>query len=226
MSRDRYDESYDMMRAVRDRRFKYIRNCRPDLPYLLWIPYRNRHPIMEELWRLHLAGELDGVQSLIFRNGRPVEELYDTQADPHEISNLAGDPACAAELERLRRALDDWRAEVGDMGEIPEAEMVRRWYPDGEQPRTAAPVFVPITADAPGREVSEGGSFAGPLLVQLHCATQGASMAYTFGAGKSPHWLLYTGPLRLPRGQTTLRARAIRIGYAESEERCAAFTVT
>ena len=45
-----------MVRAVRDRRFKYIRNYRPDLPYLGWIPYRNRHPILQELWRLHLEG--------------------------------------------------------------------------------------------------------------------------------------------------------------------------
>jgi N-sulfoglucosamine sulfohydrolase len=224
-SRDRYDESYDMMRAARDKRFKYIRNCRPDLPYLLWIPYRNRHPILEELWRLHLAGELDEVQSLIFRNNRPVEEVYDTQSDPHEIRNLAADPAYAGELERLRRAVDDWRDEVGDMGLIPESEMVRRWYPDGVQPGTAPVVFVPITGEAPGREVSEGGTFAGPMLLQLHCATQGASIAYTFEDGESPHWLLYTGPLRLPKGETTIRARATRIGYAESEERRGAFTV-
>ena len=30
-SRDRYDESYDYVRAVRDRRFKYIRNGRPEI---------------------------------------------------------------------------------------------------------------------------------------------------------------------------------------------------
>jgi arylsulfatase A-like enzyme len=29
-TRDRYDESYDMVRAVRDARFKYIRNCHPE----------------------------------------------------------------------------------------------------------------------------------------------------------------------------------------------------
>ncbi|MCA1807893.1 MAG: sulfatase [Lentisphaerae bacterium] len=50
-TRDRYDEAYDMIRAVRDKRWKYIRNLRPDLPYLLWIPYRNRHPIAQEMWR-------------------------------------------------------------------------------------------------------------------------------------------------------------------------------
>ncbi|KPK66025.1 MAG: sulfatase, partial [Planctomycetes bacterium SM23_32] len=142
MSRDRYDESYDMVRAVRDRRYKYILNCRPELPYLLWIPYRNRHPIVQEMWRLYAAGELEGPQLLMF-GPRPVEELYDTQADPYEVNNLARDPSCEDVRERLRGALAAWRREVGDWDEVPESEMVRRWYPDGEQPQTSAPVPVP-----------------------------------------------------------------------------------
>jgi hypothetical protein len=224
-SRDRYDESYDMIRAARDVRYKYIRHYRPELPYLLWIPYRNRHPILQEMWRLHMAGELEGPQTLMFQP-RPVEELYDTQADPFEIHNLATDPCYAPELERLRVALDAWIAEVGDMGTIPESEMVRQWYPDGVQPQTAAPLFIPICQDSPGIEpAQDGGTYTAPLLVQLYCATQGASMAYTFEQGGHPRWLLYHEPLRLPVGQTTFRARAIRIGYKESEESTATFNV-
>jgi N-sulfoglucosamine sulfohydrolase len=225
-TRDRYDISYDMVRAVRDKRFKYIRNCRPDLPYLLWIPYRNRHPIMQEMWRLHLSGELNEEQSVMFRP-RPVEELYDTDADPYEINNLAGDPAHREDLERLSTELDRWRDEVGDLGNISESEMVRGWYPDGVQPQTAAPVPVAICEESPGMEPSvEGGTFRGPALVQLYCATQGASVACTFEEGESPRWQLYTTPLPLPPGTSTLRARAIRIGYRESEEARATFTVT
>ena len=103
-----------------------------------------------------------------------------------------------------------------------ESEMVRQWYPDGEQPQTAPPVCVPICADSPGTEPApEGGTFRGPLLVQFHCATQGASIAYTLDDG--PHWQLYTEPLHMEVGTTTLRAKAIRIGYRESEETCATF---
>ena len=225
-SRDRYDESYDMIRAARDKRYKYIRNYRPDLPYLLWIPYRNRHPILQEMWRLHMAGELEGPQEVMFQTSRPAEELYDTQNDPHELNNLAGDPNHEAELYRLRGALDDWCEKVGDMGEIPESEMVRQWYPDGIQPDTAPPVMVPICDECPGTDGSpEGGAFKGPLLLQLHCATQGASAAYTFEEGEDVRWQLYTGPLRLPEGKTTVRAKAIRIGYKESTERVGVFTV-
>jgi hypothetical protein len=235
-ARDRYDESYDMVRAVRDTRFKYIRHFRPELPYLLWIPYRNHHPILQEMWRLHMAGELEGPQKLMFQP-RPVEELYDTATDPWEIHNLALDPQWERELTRLRAALDDWRHEVGDMGEIPEAEMVRQWYPQGRQPRTAPAVFIPLHgADYGERPASGDGTYATPVLLQLYCATQGASIAYRLeredSAATSPlertpdHWRLYTEPIRLPLGVTRVRVRCHRIGYRESEERQAAFTVT
>ena len=224
-SRDRHDEAYDMVRAVRDNRYKYIRNCRPDLPYLLWLPYHNRHPVVEEMWRLYLAGELSGPQLLMFQP-RPVEELYDTEADPHEIDNLAADPTRAEELLRLRAALDAWLSDVGDLGEMDEAQMVRQWYPGGEQPQTAPPLFIPICADSLGREPSpRGGRFEGPLLLQLHSATQGASIAYTLQSGGTPRWLLYTEPVRIPEGETTLRAKAVRIGYSDSDESAATFTV-
>ncbi len=224
-SRDRYDESYDMVRAVRDSRFKYIRHYHPELPYLLWIPYRNRHPIAQEMWRLHAENKLEGAQRLMFQ-ARPVEELYDTRADPREVNNLASDPAYSAKLERLREALDAWRREVGDLGDIPESEMVRQWYPGGEQPETATPLIIPITTDKPGLEpTQDGGRFHEPLLVQLYCATQGASIAYTFDEGDDAHWRLYTEPLRLPVGEQTLRAKSVRIGYKPSTERRAVFTI-
>jgi len=40
--------------------------------------------------------------------------LYDTEADPHELQNLATDPRYAGELLRLRQQLADWRAATGD----------------------------------------------------------------------------------------------------------------
>jgi len=219
MTRDRYDESYDMVRAVRDKRFKYIRNYRPELPYALWIPSRNKHPIMQEIWRLHLEDRLQGPEKLLMQSNRPVEELYDIQNDPHEIENLAGLSDYHAVLERFRTTLDQWRKEVADLGNIPESEMVRQWYPQGNRPTTAAPLILPITSDSPGTEPApEGGTYQAPLMIQLYCATQGASIAYTFDAGDTPHWQLYTSPIRLSKGKHTLRAKAVRIGYLESDE--------
>ena len=154
-TRDRYDESYDMVRAVRDKRYKYIRNYYPEKPYLLWIPYRNRHPIMQEMWRLHAAGKLEEERGVMFQYPRPAEELYDVANDRYELNNLASDAAHADVLERMRGALAQWQSDFGDMGDIPEEQMVARWYPDGKQPKTAAPIFIPINAANPGMEVAD-----------------------------------------------------------------------
>ena len=81
--------------------------------------------------------------------------------------------------------------------------MVRRWYPGGRQPVTAAPIFVPLCDESPGVEAAlEGGTFKGPVLLQLHSATEGASIAYTNDPGDEPDWQLYGAPLRLPKGES------------------------
>ena len=224
-TRDRHDEFYDRVRAVRDQRYKYLRHYHPEQPYLPWNPYRNRHPVMQEMWRLYRQDALEGAQRLLFDSPRPPEELYDTQADPFEMINLADDPAYRRVLARLRGALDEWQTDVGDLGDMAEEEMVYRWWPQGVQPQTAMVGFVPFAAQSAGLELSRGGSFDGPCRLQLHCPTQGASMTYTFDAGQNVRWRLYTGPIELPRGTTTVRARAVRIGYLDSTESEGDFTV-
>ena len=175
---------------------------------------------MQEMWRLYAAGELEGDQAVMFRCPRPAEELYDVENDRYELNNLAGDVGHHDVLERMRGALTQWQSDFGDMGDIPEDQMVATWYPDGTQPQTAAPIFIPINAEHPGMEVAhEGGKWVAPLVLQLHCSTQGASIAYTTEQGDDARWQLYTDPLRLSKGKTTVRAKAIRIGYRESEEK-------
>jgi hypothetical protein len=218
-ARDRFDEAYDMVRAVRNRRYKYICNFLPQIPYLLWIPYRNRHPAMQELWRLDGEGKLEGPQKLLMQHHRPVEELYDIEADPHEVNNLAKDPAHRGELDEMRSVLQAWRQRVKDLGDVPETEMVRQWWPDGVQPVTASPIFVPITPTHPGMDTASGKlECRGPLHLQLHCATQGASLTWTSEPGENPQWKLYTGPIRIEAGETVIRAKANRIGYQPSGE--------
>jgi len=226
-ARDRFDESYDMVRSVRDKKYRYIRNYYPEKPYVLWIKYRNRGPTMQEILRLYAEGKLEGPQKLWLASERPPEELYDCDADPHQIRNLADDPAYQKVLERMRITLDRWRQDTKDMGDIPETEMVNRWWPGGIQPQTAAPKFVPNAKSNRGLTLSEnGGTFSGPMTVSIHCPTQGASIAYTTSTDRKPHWLLYTGPIRLGQGQTIIRAKAIRYGYKESTETVAKFIVS
>ncbi len=51
-------------------------------------------------------------------------ELYDLEADPYEIDNLADDPAYAAKRAELTEALEAWIVESNDQGRTPESEDV------------------------------------------------------------------------------------------------------
>ena len=225
-SRDRYDESYDMVRAVRSKKFKYIRNYHTEQPYFEWIPYRDKHPIMEEIWRLHLENKLNEAQSKMFIYPRPVEELYDIINDPDEINNLAANQEYNSVKDELSNALDAWINKVGDYGKMDESQMVANWYPTGKQPVTVKPIFIPISADTPFREPSTGGVFKAPCKIHLYTPTQGASIVYACNEENPEHWQLYTKPFSLPEGKTLLKTKAIRIGFAESDVAEAEFTIT
>lgn len=122
--RDRMDETYDLIRSARDTRFKYIRNFAPQRSYSQNITYMNQMPTMREWRRLNVEGKLTGAAALHFRETKPVEELFDTEADPHEVVNLAHRPEHAERLQRMRAALERWQEEVGDSGLIPEPLLV------------------------------------------------------------------------------------------------------
>jgi arylsulfatase A-like enzyme len=223
-SRDRYDTSYDMIRAARDRRFKYLRHFYPLEPYNIWLPYRNRHPIMQELYDGYRRGTLSGDQPALFGR-RPAEELYDTAVDPYELRNLADDPEHRRTLSRLREATEAWRREVGDASERSESEMVRSWYPDGRRPTTAHPIFIPFADDVYGETDITEGTLRGDAILQLQCATQGASIAWRYDDDAPDRWRLYAQPIRLVRGRTVVHGKAIRIGYEESATVTARITV-
>ncbi len=45
---------------------------------------------------------------------RPPEELYDLEADPHEVYNLAKEPEHQERLERMRAKLEQWQLKTED----------------------------------------------------------------------------------------------------------------
>ena len=118
------DETYDLIRSARDTRFKYLRNYAPQRSYAQNITYMNQMPTMREMRRLNAEGQLSGAATLYFRETKPVEELFDTEADPHEVVNLADRPEHAETLKRMRAALERWQEDVGDSGLIPEPLLV------------------------------------------------------------------------------------------------------
>ena len=125
MFRGRMDERYDMSRAVRDQKFRYIRNYIPYRVYGQYLEYLFRAPSIRSWQAAYKAGALNPIQSA-FWNTKPAEELYDTENDPWEVNNLANDPEYREVLERMRGAAKEWMLEIHDTGFIPEAELIDR----------------------------------------------------------------------------------------------------
>ncbi len=120
-ARNRNGNAPARLRSVRDERFKYIRNGMPERAMMPSSYYKLLHyPVQPLMQMMHEKGELTEVQAELFVSPRPVEELYDTQADPHEIVNLAGDPAYAKQLKKMRHELDKWIERTGDRGQVEE----------------------------------------------------------------------------------------------------------
>jgi len=119
----RVDEVYELQRCVRDKRYKYIRNYMPHLPYIQASEYPDRAEIMKELRRAAAEDELTAVQRFWWEPRKPLEEFYDTKADRHEINNLIDSPRHKKIVQRLRGVLRGWIIESGDTGFMSEAEM-------------------------------------------------------------------------------------------------------
>ena len=125
-ARDRMDERYDIIRSVRDNRYRYIRNYEPLKPYYQYMNTPEKGATMREIRRLAEAGELSENAALFAADRKPVEELYDLESDPHEVHNLIGDPTLRGTLQRLRVAHQDWVRDTRDLGLIPEPEIAER----------------------------------------------------------------------------------------------------
>jgi len=98
---------------VRAEGYLYIRNHRPAQP---WQGPADsvRSPSHQALRAARDARELTPAQADVFLAPRPAEELYVTAEDPHQLRNLAGDPAHAAARARLARLLAEWTTATGD----------------------------------------------------------------------------------------------------------------
>ena len=203
--RDRMDETYDLIRACRDKRYKYIRNFMPGRSRGQNLTYMDVGGTMASMRRLHAAGELKGPPAAYFAPTKPVEELYDTQTDPHEVRDVAGDPAHAEILTRMREACEAWQAQVGDTGMVPEAVLAEEQRPGGEKARTEPPT---VTV-----EPVDGGD--GRVRVTLDSPTPGASVVYGLN-GEEPTKRLYSMPMTVEAG-TEITALACRLGYRDSE---------
>lgn len=124
--RGRMDERYDMVRTVRDKKFRYIRNYNPHRIYGGKVEYLWRAESAQSWERESKKGTLNIIQSAFWRT-KPVEELYDIKNDPNNVNNLAHDPEYSEDLYRLQSVLQNHLIETKDVGIFPEAEMIKRY---------------------------------------------------------------------------------------------------
>jgi N-sulfoglucosamine sulfohydrolase len=117
--RGRMDERYDCCRGTFSEDYHYIINYMPHRIYAQAIEYLWRAPSMRAWEKAFLDGECNADQRRFFES-KPFEELYDRNADPWEVNNLADDPAHADVLRELREATRDWQLSIRDAGFIPE----------------------------------------------------------------------------------------------------------
>ncbi|MCB0522513.1 MAG: sulfatase-like hydrolase/transferase [Lewinellaceae bacterium] len=199
---DRFGPSTDNNRAARDKRFKYIKYYHPEKPMFLHVPYRDQMAIMQELYRLRDENKLTNIQAQWFRPTKPEEELFDTQADPHEIHDLANDPAYADKLKELRQACLQWVEDIDDQNLKPERELIQQIWPNMQQPATQSPV-VNLNKN----------------MASISCPTSGASIGYQLlepGQEPSGTWQVYKEPIKMD-GKKEIAVIAHRIGYGPSE---------
>ena len=98
------NSGYDLARAVRSDRYKFIYNCTP------WIPYAPVDSAGGAGWTQTKAAQEAGtlpaeLTATYFTTPRPVYELYDLEADPSELKNLSGTAGLASVERELRLAL-------------------------------------------------------------------------------------------------------------------------
>lgn len=96
-----YHAAYEPVRGIRTKRWNYVRRLEPRM-----------HPVLPNCDDGYTKSEC---LSRGWRNQpQPREELYDLAADPHELRNVATDPAAQDALRDLSARLDAWMASTGD----------------------------------------------------------------------------------------------------------------
>lgn len=126
--RDRMDEAFDRVRAATDGRHLLLVNEFPQLAWAARNTYMERQATTQVIREMHAAGQLTGDAAVWVQDGKPPVELYDLEADPHAVRNLADDPAYADARQRLEAAFAAHQQAVPDLGLEAESDLEGRGF--------------------------------------------------------------------------------------------------
>ncbi|MFE2106823.1 sulfatase-like hydrolase/transferase [Kitasatospora sp. NPDC059463] len=124
--RGRMDERFSLVRTVRSRRFRYLRTYTPHRPVIQHQAFAWNAAAFRSWEAEHTAGRLTPEQERWWLPAEPVE-LYDVDADPDEVENLAGRPEFAEVEAQLRQALREHILAGHDNGFLPEDSPLLGW---------------------------------------------------------------------------------------------------
>lgn len=203
-SGDRFDEYTDRVRIIRTDSFLYVKNYYANLSGYKDLTYRKNIVSMNQFLDFQATGLLDPVIDQWFQLKKE-EELYYVINDPYNISNLSDDVRYQSNLNKLRNILIDHDLKNVDFGELNEAEMVEKMWPNKVQPQTLAPSV----------SVKNG-------KLHVTCNTPSSSIAYlrsnedNYKLDRNDTWQLYSQPIQCTGGEV-IYFIAERIGYRSSE---------
>ncbi len=202
---DRFDEQVEKRASIRDGRYLYLRNYMPQQSVYRPNAYRLQMAMARNMEELYKEGKLNAVQSIWFNTPALAEALYDCDADPHNVVDLARDPKYASVLKKMRAAYQkEWIAAYN-------AKWVK--YKEEDFVKEAMPEGVKLQAPRPVAEIRDG---------KLTVVDPSAELSYCYqvnGAGlggNKAHWFLYSKPVEVSKGDR-LAVVAIRAGWKNSD---------
>jgi len=145
-------ESYQRM--VRNDRYLYILNSRPDFPQEGPLDAINS-PTYIDLKTAQKNNTITKIQAEIFIQPRQAEELYDLINDPYQFNNLISSEKIEDEYLLLKSILNNWITETGDSKPI---QITKDWYLREQEPFNESSLlkteFHGIRGEMPGKSTN------------------------------------------------------------------------
>lgn len=196
-ARDRLDNQEGKVRAIRDKRYKLIKNFSPGIVGAQKLEFRENLQSVKKMRSMLNKGTLTASQKIWFEK-IPEIQLYDLWRDPNEVQNLANKESMFSKKSELEDALDNWIKENDVYANLLEDDLSERFWPNAKQPITDKPVF------------HNDGEF---LIVENTSRSNGASIGYSYDGKK---WEVYSSPIKTyPRKKIFLKS--VKYGWRESE---------
>ncbi len=196
---DRFDEQIEKRASIRDERFLYVKNYMPNQSTYRPVQYRLQMPMMRNMLELYSAGKLDEVQAQWFETPEYDEQLFDCQADPHNVHNLVGDKRYAKRLRMMRKSFNkEWIDKYNyEWVKFDESDFTQRMRPDG------------VKRVCPQAQyIIENGVLRLTNLDDCYSAV--------YRNVGDVQWRIYAGEITLSPSQS-VEVRLCRIGFSDSE---------